>query len=128
MKLGFLCKRLRDISFSPAVTPSLRGRIGSMVQELTACGKLVCEPETDDSVLRMPAQPEALPRACGNRGWSDVPAAELLAIADLVHAHIKCIAGTDEHLRGIAVYLGVSRVTRAFKDHLTALLQARASS
>ena len=128
IKLSFLCKRLRDISFSPAVTPSLRGRIGSMVQELTARGKLVSEPESDDTVLRLPTQPESLPRACGNRSWADVPATELLAIADLVHAHIKCIAGTDEHLRGIAAYLGVSRVTRTFKDHLTALLQARHAS
>jgi hypothetical protein len=128
MKLSFLCKRLRDISFSPAVTPSLRSRIMGMVGELAARGKLVSAPESDDAVLRLPTQAEAMPRACGNRSWGDIPAAELLAIADLVHAHLKCIAGTDEHLRGIATYLGVSRVTRPFKDHLTALLQERNAS
>ncbi|MBR5876106.1 MAG: DUF4011 domain-containing protein [Akkermansia sp.] len=128
MKLSFLCKRLRDISFSPAVTPTLRSRIMGMVGELAARGKLVSAPESDDAVLRLPTQAEAMPRACGNRSWGDVPAAELLAIADLVHAHLKCIAGTDDHLRGIAAYLGVARVTRAFKDHLTALLQERNAS
>ena len=125
IKFCYLCKRLRDISCSPAVTPSIRGRIGTMANELAAHSKIVITPEGDDAVLRLASQPESLPRACGNRSWGDVPAAELLAIADMVHAHLKCIAGTDEHLRGIAAYLGISRLTRPFKDHLTALLQAR---
>ncbi len=125
IKFSYLCKRLRDISCSPAVTPSIRSRIGTMANELAAHSKIVITPEGEDAVLRLSSQPESLPRACGNRSWGDVPAAELLAIADLVHAHLKCIAGTDEHLRGIATYLGISRLTRPFKELLTALLQAR---
>ena len=125
MKESFLYRRLRDISFSPAVTPTIRARIHSMVQTMVNSAQLACEPEPQDAVLRLPTQPAVLPRARGNRDWDDVPNAELLAIADLVHAHLKCIAGTDDHLRGIAAYLGISRLTRTFKDHLTALLQQR---
>ncbi|MBR3695440.1 MAG: hypothetical protein IKL98_04285, partial [Akkermansia sp.] len=125
MKESFLYRRLRDISFSPAVTPTIRARIHSMVQTMVNSAQLACEQEPQDAVLRLPTQPAVLPRARGNRDWDDVPNAELLAIADLVHAHLKCIAGTDDHLRGIAAYLGISRLTRTFKEHLTALLQQR---
>ncbi len=125
MKLSYLCKRLRDISFSPAVTASIRSRILSRVEALAAGRKLISAPEADDAVLRLPTQPESLPRACGNRSWSDVPVSELLVIADRVQAHLKCIPCTDDHLRGIATYLGISRLTRNIKDYLVNLLQER---
>lgn len=120
-----LCTRLRKVSCSPAVTPAIRSRIYEQTQALVQRGALLAVAEEDDLVLRLPSQPEVKPRACGHRSWDEVPTSELLAIAHMVLSHLKCIAGTDEHLRGIAAYLGVARLTRPFKEHLTALLQSR---
>lgn len=125
IKLDYLSKRVKTITGAADSLDAIQLRLEKVLHSRYSKGILVSTPEPNGVVVRLPAQPAVLPRARGNRDWTDVPDSELLAIADLVHAHLKCIAGTEEHLRGIATFLGVSRLTRTFKEYLTALLQNR---
>ena len=125
MKQGFLYKRLREISLTPSLTMPIKMRIHSMLQRMAADCKIVIQPAApeEENVLRLPSQPEVNPRSRGARNWDDIPDSELLHGADLLQAHLKCLPGTDEHLRGVASYFGMARLMRAFKEHLSALLQ-----
>ncbi len=125
MKQGFLSKRLREVSLTPSLTMPIKTRIHSMLQRMAAEGTIVLLPaEADEeTVLRLPSQPEVNPRSRGSRNWDDIPDSELLHAADLLQAHLKCLPGTDEHLRGIASYFGIARLMRPFKEHLSELLQ-----
>lgn len=125
---AYLWRRMRAVSLTAAVTPVIRRRLSSLTEALLRSGKLLKVQDGQDAVLRLPSQAEVLPRALGGRTLKDVPSAELMAIADLVLGHLKCLAGTDEHLRGIAAYLGCSRVTSVLRERMAAILQNRHES
>jgi hypothetical protein len=125
IKLSYVYTRMRAVTPTPAISPNIKNRIQSALEKLEKSGRIMTRAEGEDAVLFLASHPEPCPRTCGPRAWSDVPHDELLLIADLVHAHLKCLAGTDAHLRGIATYLGISRLSTQFKQHLTALIRLR---
>ena len=125
IKQSFLYNRLREVTPTPSISVNIKNRILAVLEKLVKDGRVLSLPSEDDALLCLASHPEPRPRACGPRAWSDVPDAELLLIADLVHAHLKCLAGTETHLRGIATYIGISRLSSQFKQHLTALIRTR---
>ena len=125
MKLSFLYGRMRSVTPTPSLSPNIKNRIQSALGKLEQAGRIVSRAEGDDTVLFLASHTEPRPRSSGPRAWADIPAAELLLIADLVLAHLKCLSGTDAHLRGIATYLGISRLSPQFKQHLTNIIRQR---
>lgn len=107
--------------------PGVRRRLGELITELAGQGALVNAPEpaADGSlrrVLSLPSQPASQPRSKGPRDWSEIPNAEWRAGADAVRAHLGCLPGCDDHLKGTATYFGISRLTKPIRDHIAALL------
>ena len=125
IKLSFFYNRLREVTPTPTITVTIKNRLLSVLEKLEKDGHIATIPQDEDTLLCLATHTEPRPRACGPRAWSDVPDAELLLIADRVLAHLKCLAGTDAHLRGIATYLGISRLSAQFKQHLSSLLRTR---
>lgn len=128
MKEEFLLARLRELApLTPALTAPLKRRIGELIDKLAAQGKLfrVAEPQ-GTTLLSAEAALTVHPRQHGPRAWDDIPDSELLLAIDRVHAHLKCIRGCDDHLKGVATFFGIPRLTAPFKAHLNELLQAEA--
>ena len=126
IKEDFLMSRLRSHSLTPALSTALRTRLHNLISGLLTRGEFLSRQEGDTRVLYAQDSPAVLPRMKGPREWSDVPDSEILEISVLVLAHLKCISGCDEHLKGIATYLGISRLTKTLRDHLSNLLQSQA--
>ncbi|MBR2313832.1 MAG: DUF4011 domain-containing protein [Akkermansia sp.] len=123
IKESFLMARLRNHSLTPALSPSLRNRLHEIISRQLDCGDFSCRLEGGSRVLYASGAPNVMPRTKGPRNWDDVPDSELRAISTLVLAHLKCISGCDDHLKGIASYLGINRLTKPLRDHLSSLLQ-----
>lgn len=124
MKEEFLLARLRDIApLTPALTPALKKRLAELIAKLAAQGKFVLAEEEGCRVLYPTSELTPRPRQHGPRAWDDIPDSELLAAVVLVHAHLKCIRGCDDHLKGIATFFGIARLTAPFKTHLAELMQ-----
>ena len=123
IKESFLMARLRNHSLTPALSPSLRNRLHEIISRQLDCGEFACRVEGGSRVLYASGAPNVMPRTKGPRNWDDVPDSELRAISTLVLAHLKCISGCDDHLKGIASYLGINRLTKPLRDHLSSLLQ-----
>ena len=124
IKEDFLLAQLRSHSLTPALAPSLRRRLSGIITRLIETGTILCQQEGCDRVLYAVGTAPVKPRAKGPREWDDVPDSELKAIATQVMAHLKCMPGCDEHLKGIVTYLGISRLTKPLREHLSRLLQA----
>lgn len=127
MKEDFLPSRLRELSpLTPALTPPLKRRLNELVAKLRVQRQLflVTEPQ-GTPLLSAEDTLSVRPRQHGPRAWSDIPDSELLAAAARVQAHLKCIGGCDDHLKGIATFFAIPRLTAPFKAHLTELLQAQ---
>ena len=127
MKEDFLPTRLRELSpLTPALTAPLKRRINELVANLTAQRQLFLVTEPQGTPLLSAEEVLSVhPRQHGPRAWSDIPDSELLAAAARVQAHLKCIGGCDDHLKGIATFFAIPRLTAPFKAHLTELLQAQ---
>lgn len=118
IKESFLMNRLRSSSLTPALTATLRTRLQEIISKQLASGDYNCQQEGTSRVLYANGSPSVLPRTKGPRNWDDVPDSELRAISSLVLAHLKCISGCEEHLKGIASYLGINRLTKPLREHL----------
>ncbi len=118
----YMLRRLVKVSMSPALTPSIKSRFGEALQIMQKNDDVIITAEqvADNQmyVLSLPNQENPRPREKGARDWDEIPFSELLAISKMVQAHVKCIAGTDEHLKAIATYLGISRLTKQLKELL----------
>ena len=123
MKEDFLLAQLRAHSLTPALAPTLRRRLSGIITRMIEDGTILCQQEGCDRVLYAPGSEPVKPRAKGPREWNDVPDSELKTIATQVMAHLKCMPGCDEHLKGVASYLGISRLTKPLREHLSRLLQ-----
>ncbi len=126
IKEDFLMSRLRSHSLTPALSTALRTRLHNLISGLLTRGEFLSRQEGDTRVLYAQDSPAVLPRMKGPREWSDVPDSEILEISVLVLAHLKCISGCDEHLKGIATYLGIGRLTKPLREYLSSLLQSQA--
>ena len=126
MKEDFLLARLRAHSLTPAISATLKRRLYGIITQLIMDGSILCQQEGCDRVLYAAGTDPVKPRAKGPREWDDVPESELKAIATQVLAHLKCVPGCDEHLKGIAGYLGISRLTKPLREHLSRLLTEQA--
>ena len=123
IKESFLMNRLRSHSLTPALSQSLRARLQDIISRQLERGEYRGRMEGTTRVLYATGTPDVLPRAKGPRNWDDVPDSELSAISVQVLAHLKCISGCDDHLKGIATYLGIGRLTKPLREHLTAIVQ-----
>ncbi len=126
IKEDFLMARLRCHSLTPALSTALRSRLYGIITSLLNQGKFHFRQEGGTRVLFAPDSPAVQPRMKGPREWTDVPDSEILEISALVLAHLKCISGCDDHLKGIATYLGIGRLTKPLREHLSKLLQSQA--
>ena len=115
--------RLRSLSLTPAISPTLRARLQEIISRQLERGEYCCRLEGATRVLYATGTPDVQPRAKGPRNWDDVPDSELSAISVQVLAHLKCISGCDDHLKGIASYLGIGRLTKPLREHLTVIVQ-----
>ena len=122
IKESFLMNRLRSHSLTPALSPTLRARLQEIITWQLERGEYCCRMEGATRVLYATGTPDVLPRAKGPRNWDDVPDSELRAISVQVLAHLKCISGCDDHLKGIATYLGIGRLTKSLREHLSAIV------
>lgn len=123
IKESFLMARLRCLSLTPAISPTLRARLQEIISRQLERGEYCCRLEGATRVLYATGTPDVQPRAKGPRNWDDVPDSELRAISVQVLAHLKCISGCDDHLKGIASYLGIGRLTKPLREHLTAIIR-----
>ncbi len=126
IKEDFLMSRLRSHSLTPALSTALRTRLHNLISGQLAQGEFLSLQEGDTRVLYAHNSPAVLPRMKGPRDWADVPESEILEISALVLAHLKCISGCDDHLKGIATYLGIGRLTKPLREYLSSLLQSQA--
>jgi hypothetical protein len=126
MKEDFLLAQLRAHSLTPALSPSLKRRLSGIITRMIEDGTLLCQQEGCDRVLYAAGSDPVKPRAKGPREWNDVPDSELKTIATQVMAHLKCMPGCDEHLKGVATYLGINRLTKPLREHLSRLLTEQA--
>ncbi|MBP3499994.1 MAG: DUF4011 domain-containing protein [Akkermansia sp.] len=122
IKESFLMNRLRSHSLTPALSPTLRVRLQEIITWQLERGEYCCRMEGATRVLYAIGTPDVLPRTKGPRNWDDVPDSELRAISVQVLAHLKCISGCDDHLKGIATYLGIGRLTKPLREHLSAIV------
>lgn len=122
MKEDFLLARLREFSLTPAISPSLRRRLSGLLTRLIEEKYILSQQEGSERILYTNASEPVKPRSKGPREWSDVPNSELRAIATQVLARLKCMPGCDEHLKGVATYLGFARLTKPLREYLTQLL------
>ena len=125
IKEDFLMSRLRQHSLTPALSSALRTRLHDIISSQLARGEFLSQQEGDSRVLYALNSPAVQPRIKGPRDWADVPESEILEISALVLAHLKCISGSDDHLKGIATYLGIGRLTKPLREYLGNLLQAQ---
>ncbi len=123
IKEDFLMARLREHSLTPALSSALRMRLQDIISRMLKRGEFLYRQEGDTRVLYAVNSPAVNPRAKGPRNWENVPDSEILDIAAQVLAHLKCISGCDDHLKGIATYLGINRLTKPLREHLIYLLQ-----
>lgn len=127
--LSYMLGRMVKASLSPHMTPTVKRRLEAIADQLVAKGDVLETQEEFNQggeparILRLPSTPAENPRSRGPRQWNDVPPSELRAISRLVQSNLKCIAGSDEHFRGIASYLGIGRMSRQFRDCLSFLLR-----
>jgi hypothetical protein len=126
IKEDFLMSRLRSHSLTPALSTALRTRLHNLISGQLTRGEFLSRQEGDTRVLYAQDSPAVLPRMKGPREWPDVPDSEILEISALVLAHLKCISGCDDHLKGIATYLGIGRLTKPLREYLSSLLQSQA--
>ena len=117
--------RLRQHSLTPALSTALRTRLHDIISCLLTRGEFLSQQEGDTRVLYALNSPAIQPRMKGPRDWADVPESEILEISALVLAHLKCISGCDDHMKGIATYLGIGRLTKPLKEYLSNLLQSQ---
>ena len=82
----------------------------------------------ENIILSLPGAPSVLPRACGNRPLENIPLSELEEIARLTQVELRCIPGSEEHIRGMSDFLRLSRLTRKAKEFLLAVIQRRSQS
>ena len=125
MKEEFLMSRLRAHSLTPALSTALKARLHGIISNLLARGEFLSRQEGDSRVLYSLNFPAVQPRMKGPRDWADVPESEIREISALVLAHLKCISGCDDHLKGIATYLGIGRLTKPLREYLSNLLQSQ---
>ncbi len=111
----YMLRRLVKVSMSPQLSQGIKSRFGEALQIMQKNDAVVITAEKvgdqEMYILSLPHQDNPRPRDKGPRDWDEIPFSELLAVSKVVQAHMKCIAGTDEHLKGIASYLGISRLT-----------------
>lgn len=122
IKENFLINRLRSNSLTPALSQSLRYRLQEIISNQLAQQEYCYRMEDDSRILYANDSPDVLPRTKGPRSWEDIPDSELQVISKLVLAHLKCLNGSDEHLKGIATYLGINRLTKPLREHLSTII------
>ena len=84
--------------------------------------------DEQQTVLSLRGCPAIRPRTLGPRPLDRIPLSELGEIARLVQAEIKCLPGTDEHVRGMADFLGMGRLTKNTKALLLSAAKNHAYS
>ncbi len=122
IKEDFLITRLRSNSLTPVLSQSLKVRLQTIISNQLEQCEYCYRIEGDTRVLYANDAPDVLPRTKGPRNWDDVPDSELRAISKQVLAHLKCINGCDEHLKGIATYLDINRLTKPLREHLASIV------
>lgn len=61
-------------------------------------------------------------RQKGPREWDEIPLKEIAGAAQLVQEHLKCIAGSDVHVKGVATLFGCKRLTKTTKEFLARII------
>lgn len=72
-------------------------------------------------VLSLPNEPEVLPRSIGTRCLQNVPADELREIARLVQRQLACLPGSEAHIRGMAKFLALPRLSKDVRQLLQSI-------
>ncbi len=124
----YMLRRLVKVSMSPQITAGIKSRFGEAVQLMRKDGELLITTERiaenrEMHVLSLSGAATPAPRVKGPRDWDEIPFSEILAATKLVQAHIKCIAGTDEHLKAVATFFGIGRLTKPLRELLETIVR-----
>lgn len=104
---------------------TLELRLHDVLHALSTSGKVRRHmEETPDGageqhILSLPGSPAVWARSLGPRELEQEPLSELGEVARLVQENLRCIPGSDDHLRGMADFLGLGRLTKKIKDQLS---------
>ena len=113
---------------------AMADKLQQMLLRLQEEGKLrlhseesLCGIDTQ-TIISLPGKPTVQARACGSRPLELVPLSELGEISRLVQVELKCIPGSDDHLRGMSDFLGLGRLTKKTKEQLLFAIQNHSAS
>lgn len=61
-------------------------------------------------------------RQKGPREWDEIPFVEIACVSQAVQEHLKCIVGSDVHVKGVSTFFGCKRLTKSTKEFLTRIV------
>ncbi len=65
-------------------------------------------------------------RQKGPRDWDEISVKEIAGASQFMQGHLKCIVGSDAHIKGVASFFGCKRLTKPTKEFLAQIVLRQA--